>query len=74
MSPRYRDTPHLAFLQNIPWLTVFDLFDVASKKDGLYFVFNETTDAPRAKLRSLDDFKDVSSDLISRSELIHSAN
>lgn len=68
MPPRYRDTPHLAFLQNIPWLAVFDLFDVASKKDGLYFVFNETTDAPRAKLRSLDDFKDVSSDLISRSE------
>ena len=68
MPPRYRDTPHLAFLQNIPWLAVFDLFDVASKKDGLYFVFKETTDAPRAKLRSLDDFKDVSSDLISRSE------
>lgn len=65
LPPQYRGTPHLAFLQNIPWLAVFDLFDAASKKDGLHYVCNETTDAPRAKLRSLDDFKEVSSDWIS---------
>ena len=65
LPPQYRRTPHLAFLQNIPWLAVFDLFDAASKKDGLHYVCNETTDAPRAKLRSLDDFKEVSSDWIS---------
>ena len=67
LPPHYRGTPHLAFLQNIPWLAVFDLFDAASKKDGLYYVCNETTDAPRAKLRSLDDFKEVPSDWISGS-------
>ena len=44
LPPRYRGTPNLAFLQNIPWLAVFDLFDSASKKDGLYYVCNETTD------------------------------
>ena len=65
LPPQYRRTPHLAFLQNIPWLAVFDLFDAASKIDGLHYVCNETTDAPRAKLRSLDDFKEVSSDWIS---------
>ena len=65
LAPQYRRTPHLAFLQNIPWLAVFDLFDAASKIDGLHFVCNETTDSPRAKLRSLDDFKEVSSDWIS---------
>ena len=65
LPPQYRKTPHLAFLQNIPWLAVFDLFDPASKKDGLHYVCNETTDAPRAKLRSLDDFKEASSDWIS---------
>ena len=65
LPPQYRRTPHLAFLQNIPWLAVFDLFDAASKIDGLHFVCNETTDSPRAKLRSLDDFKEVSSDWIS---------
>ena len=64
LPPQYRGTPHLAFLQNIPWLAVFDLFDAASKKDGLHYVCNETTDAPRAKLRSLDDFKEASSDWI----------
>ena len=65
LPPKYRRAPDLDFLQNIPWLAVFDLFDAASKKDGLHFVCNETTDAPRAKLRSLDDFKEVSSDWIS---------
>ena len=65
MPPQYRGTPNLAFLQNIPWLAVFDLFDAASKKDGLYYACNETTDSPRAKLRSLDDFKGVSPDWIS---------
>ena len=65
LPPRYRGTPKLAFLQNIPWLAVFDLFDSSSKKDGLYYACNETTDAPRAKLRSLDDFKEASSDWIS---------
>ncbi|XP_068725433.1 sterile alpha motif domain-containing protein 9-like isoform X3 [Montipora capricornis] len=62
MPPQYRGTPRLAFLQNIPWLAVFDLFDPASKEDGLYYVCNETTDTTRAKLRSLDDFKNMSSD------------
>ena len=66
LPPRYRGTPKLAFLQNIPWLAVFDLFDATSKKDGLYYACNETTDAPRAKLRSLDDFKEAPSDWISR--------
>ena len=65
LPPRYRGTPKLAFLQNIPWLAVFDLFDATSKKDGLYYACNETTDAPRAKLRSLDDFKEAPSDWIS---------
>ncbi len=69
LPPQYRRTPHLAFLQNIPWLAVFDLFDAASKNDGLHYVCNETTDAPRAKLRSLDDFKDVSSDWTSGNDL-----
>ena len=62
MPPQYRGTPQLAFLQNIPWLAVFDLFDAASKQDGLYYACNETTDAQRANLRSLDDFKGVSPD------------
>lgn len=62
MPAKYRGTAHLSFLQNIPWLAVFDLFDPASKKDGLHYACNETTDAPRAKIRTLDDFKDVSPD------------
>ncbi len=41
---------------------MFDLFDPTSKRDGLHYACNETTDAPRAKIRTLDDFKDVSPD------------
>lgn len=52
----------MSFLQNIPWAAVFDLFDAASKKDGLHFICNEMTDARRANIKTLDDFKDVSSD------------
>ena len=62
MPPQCRGIPQLEFLQNIPWRAVFDLFDPASKQDGLYYAFNETTDAPRANLRSLDDFREVTPD------------
>ena len=62
LPAKYRGTADLSFLQNIPWLAVFDLFDPASKKDGLHYACNETTDAPRAKIRTLDDFKDVAPD------------
>ena len=62
VPPQYRGTPHLSFLQSIPWVAVFDLFDAASKKDGLYFICNETTDARRANVKTLDDFKNISSD------------
>lgn len=60
VPPQYRGTPRLSFLQNIPWVAVFDLFDAASKKDGLHFICNEMTDALRANIKTLDDFKDVS--------------
>ena len=69
MPPEYRGTPQLAFLQNIPWLAVFDLFDAASKQDGLYYACNETTDAQRANLRSLDDFRGISPDWTSGKKL-----
>lgn len=56
---KYRGTAHLSFLQNIPCVAVFDLFDPSSKQNGLHFACNEMTDAPRANIRTLDDFKDV---------------
>jgi len=62
MPARYRGTAHLSFLQNIPWVAVFDLFDSSSKRDGLHYACNETTDAPRAKNRTLDDFNEVLTD------------
>lgn len=62
LPAKYRGTANLSFLQNIPWLAVFDLFDPGSKKDGLHYACNETTDAPRATIRTLDDFKDFSTD------------
>ena len=62
VPPQYRGTPHLSFLQSIPWVAVFDLFDPVSKKDGLHFICNETTDARRANVKTLDDFKNISSD------------
>lgn len=62
VPPQYRGTPHLSFLQSIPWVAVFDLFDAASKTDGLHFICNETTDARRANVKTLDDFKNISSD------------
>lgn len=43
----YRDSNILAFLKMIPWLAVFDLFNIKTEKDGLYFIVNETND--RAK-------------------------
>lgn len=60
LPAQHRGTPHLSFLQNIPWVAVFDLFDPSSKRDGLHYACNETTDALRAKVRTLDDFKEVS--------------
>ena len=49
----------MSFLQNIPWVAVFDLFDPSSKQDGLHYTCNETTDALRATIRTLDDFKEA---------------
>ncbi len=68
VPPQYRGTPHLSFLQSIPWVAVFDLFDDRSKKDGLHFICNEMTDARRANIMTLDDFKDISSDLTSNED------
>ena len=64
MPACYRGTPHFSFLQNIPWLVVFDLFDAASKEDGLYYACNETSDKQRAGKRTLDDFSVGSLDSI----------
>ena len=57
LSSELRGTPHLSFLRNIPWTAVFDVFDPSTKKDGLHYVCNETTDAPRAVNMMLEDFK-----------------
>ena len=62
VPPQYRGTPHLSFLQSIPWVAVFDLFDASSKTDGLHFICNEMTDAPRANIKTLDDFNEIFSD------------
>ena len=62
MPAQYRGTAHLSFLQNIPWLAVFDLFDAASRRDGLHYACNETTDAKRARNKNLQDFNEVSAD------------
>ena len=62
LPAQYRGTAHLSFLKNIPWVAVFDLFDSSSRRDGLLHACNEATDAPRAKIRSLDDFKEVTTD------------
>ena len=62
LPAQYRGTAHLSFLKNIPWVAVFDLFDSSSKRDGLLHACDETTDAPRAKIRTLDDFKEVTPD------------
>ena len=59
LPAQYRGTPDFSFLQNIPWVAVFDLFDPSSRQDGLHHACNETTDAPRAKVTTLDDFKDA---------------
>ena len=68
LPSEYRGTPHLSFLQNIPWLAVFDLFDPSSKKDGLHYVCNETTDAPRAINKTLGDFKEATSEWVAERE------
>ena len=62
LPAQYRGTAHFSFLQNIPWMAVFDLFDPSSKQDGLHHACNETSDAPRAKIRTLDEFKEISPD------------
>lgn len=64
LPAQYRGTAHMSFLQNISWVAVFDLFDSSSssKHDGLHYALNETTDAPRAKIRTLDEFKEVTPD------------
>lgn len=62
LPAKYRSTATLSFLQNIPWLAVFDLFDPNSRTDGLHYACNETSAAPRAKIRTLDDFKDLTFD------------
>jgi len=59
LPAQYRGTAHFSFLQNIPWVAVVDLFDPSSKRDGLHYACNETTDALRAKVRTLDDFKEA---------------
>lgn len=62
LPAQYRGTAHLSFLQNIPWVAVFDLFDPSSKLDGLHHTCNETSDAPRAKIRTLDEFKEITTE------------
>ena len=62
LPAQYRGTAHLSFLQNIPWVAVFDLFDPSSKQDGLHHTCNETSDAPRAKIRTLDEFKEITAE------------
>lgn len=62
LPAKYRNTATLSFLQNIPWSAVFDLFDPNSKTDGLHYACNETSASSRAKLRTLDDFKDLTFD------------
>lgn len=62
LPAQYRGTARLSFLKNIPWVAVFDLFDSSSRQDGLLHACNETTDAPRAKIRTLDDFKEGTPD------------
>ena len=62
LPAQYRGTAHLSFLQNIPWVAVFDLFDPSSKQDGLHHTCNETSDARRAKIRTLDEFKEITAE------------
>lgn len=57
LPPEYRSSPCLSFMRNIPFVAVFDPFDPDSTKDGLYYVCNETNDAARARIKTLDDFK-----------------
>ena len=71
LAPEYRGSPLLSFLQNIPFVAVFDPFDPASKKDGLYYVCNESSDAPRAKIKTLDDFKEGGTDwLLNQNDIL----
>ena len=53
----YRGTNSLAFLQAIPWMAVFDLFDPKTKEDGLYYTLNKTRDSPPVTKKELGDFK-----------------
>ena len=56
---KHRGSRNLAFLQSIPWLAVFDLFDQNSRKDGLHYIFNETNDSVTARVKELEDFKNI---------------
>ena len=55
----HRGSTSLAFLQSIPWIAVFDLFDPSSREDGLHYIFNETSDSARATVKELGDFKNI---------------
>ncbi|XP_046857820.1 sterile alpha motif domain-containing protein 9-like isoform X2 [Xenia sp. Carnegie-2017] len=79
----YRDSNILAFLKMIPWLAVFDLFDIKTEKDGLYFIVNETNDRAKPIKKELHDFSDskkneellkVDTTWITRGEEFHEKN
>ncbi|XP_028399331.1 sterile alpha motif domain-containing protein 9-like [Dendronephthya gigantea] len=58
VTPEYRGSNTISFLKKIPWIAVFDLFDLQTEKDGLYYILNETNDCLRPSMKYLDDFKD----------------
>jgi hypothetical protein len=83
VPPEYRDSNILAFLTKIPWMAVFDLFDLNTEKDGLYYIVNETNDCAKPTRKELHDFKDpkinetiskVETTWVTRSKEMHEAN
>jgi hypothetical protein len=83
VPPEYRGSNTIAFLKKIPWIAVFDLFDLNTEKDGLYYILNETNDLARPTRKELDDFKDpkinetiskVETTWITRSKEMHESN
>ena len=83
VPPEYRGSNTLAFLKKIPWIAVFDLFDLNTEKDGFYHILNETNDCARPTKKELDDFKDQKTDetiskvettWVTRSEEMHAKN
>ena len=83
VPPEHRGSTSLAFLQSIPWMVVFDLFDPNSRKDGLHHIFNETNDSAPAVVKDLSEFKKIlpSDDLptrgttwIERNKPMHESN